>query len=95
MVANNHIGDKWLIRTFAIVAAGVIATAAAVLASPVVMPRIIRSHPDWLKRGAFRRYADFRRKRAGRAAFRHRASDPRRASQRTHLPDTGGGFPLP
>jgi len=67
MDMDKHIGGKWLFRTFVVVAAGVIGTLAAVLASPVVMPRIIKSHPDWLKRGIFKRYADFRRRRAGRA----------------------------
>lgn len=67
MDIGKHIDGKWLFRTFVVVAAAVVGTVAAVLASPVVMPRIIRTHPDWLKLAVFKRYADFRRKRAGRA----------------------------
>ena len=49
-----------------LVAAGLVGALAAVLASPVVMPRIIRRHPAWLQLGVFKSYADFRRKHAGR-----------------------------
>lgn len=66
MDTDKHIGRKRLSRTLVVVAAGLVGTAAAVLASPVVMPRIIRRHPDWLRLGVFKRYADFRRSRAGR-----------------------------
>ena len=54
-----------------LVAAGLVGVLAAVLASPVVMPRIIRRHPDWLRFTAFKRYADFRRRHAG---HRHSAT---------------------
>jgi len=62
---DNHIDRGWLARTFVVVAAGLVGTLAAVLASPVVMPRIIRRHPDWLRLWVFKRYAGFRRRRAG------------------------------
>jgi deazaflavin-dependent oxidoreductase (nitroreductase family) len=39
--------------------------AGAAVASPVVMPRILRRHPDWLKLSAVRRYTAFRCRRAG------------------------------
>ena len=52
-----------------LVAAGLAGLLAAVLASPVVMPRIIRRHPDWLRFAAFKRYADFRRRHAGHRHF--------------------------
>lgn len=66
MDADRHIDGKRLSRIIAVAAAGLMIIAAAVLASPVVMPRIIRRHPDWLRLGVFRRYAAFRRGRAGR-----------------------------
>ncbi|HUH68462.1 MAG TPA: hypothetical protein VLZ05_06015 [Mycobacterium sp.] len=66
MDTDKHIGRKRLSRTFVVAVASLVGTVAAVLASPVVMPRIIRRHPDWLRLGVFKRYADFRRRRAGR-----------------------------
>ena len=65
MDTDNHIDRGWLARTFVVVAAGLVGTFAAVLASPVVMPRIIRRHPDWLRLWVFKRYAGFRRRHAG------------------------------
>ncbi len=61
----NHRSQERLPRRFVVVAAGLASVLAAVLASPVVMPRIIRRHPDWLRLKAFKRYAAFRRKRSG------------------------------
>ena len=51
MDSDKHIARTRLSRTFVVVVASVVATGAAVLASPVVMPRIIRRHPDWLSLG--------------------------------------------
>jgi len=65
MFAGRHIGGKRLPRTFVIVAAALFGMLAAMLASPVVMPRIIRRHPEWLRLGVFKRYAAFRRRHAG------------------------------
>jgi deazaflavin-dependent oxidoreductase (nitroreductase family) len=66
MDTYKHIGRQRLFGICAVVVVGLVVIVAAVLASPVVMPRIIRRHPDWLKSGIFRRYADFRRRHAGR-----------------------------
>ena len=65
MLTDKHISRKRLPRTLLIVVAVLLGMFVAVLASPVLMPRIIRRNPDWLRRGVFRRYADFRRRRAG------------------------------
>ncbi len=65
MLTDKNISRKRLPRTLLIVVAVLLGMFVAVLASPVLMPRIIRRNPDWLRRGVFRRYADFRRRRAG------------------------------
>ncbi|MBV8178073.1 MAG: nitroreductase family deazaflavin-dependent oxidoreductase [Mycobacterium sp.] len=65
MDTSKHKSRQWLSRNFVVVAAGLVGILAAVLASPVVMPRIIRRHPNWLKLGVFQRYAHFRRRHAG------------------------------
>jgi len=59
-------GRKRLLRGSVAVVAFLVGAIAAVLASPVVMPRILKRHPDWLRLGVFKRYTDFRRKHAGR-----------------------------
>jgi deazaflavin-dependent oxidoreductase (nitroreductase family) len=66
MYTDEHNGRKRMLRRFVVVAAGLVATVATVFASPVLMPRILRRHPDWLRLAVFKRYADFRRRRAGR-----------------------------
>lgn len=71
MVKDKHIARRRLSRTFAVGACGLVGVLATVLASPVLMPRIIRHHPEWLRRGSFKRYAEFRRKHAG---HRHSAT---------------------
>ena len=63
---DKHIGRQRLFHACAVVAVGLVGALAVVLASPVVLPRIIRRHPDWLRLGFFERYAEFRRRRAGR-----------------------------
>lgn len=66
MAIGNHLRSKRSRRRLVAVAAALLAIVAAALASPVVMPRIIRRHPSWLKLGAFKKYSSFRRRRAGR-----------------------------
>lgn len=66
MAIDKHIGRQRRFRICAVVAVGLAVMLAAVLASPVVMPRIIRRHPDWLRLGFFKRYAEIRRRHAGR-----------------------------
>jgi len=61
----KHSSQKRLPRSFIVVAAGLVGVLAAILASPVVMPKIIRHHPEWLRLKAFQRYAAFRRKHSG------------------------------
>ena len=48
-----------------LVVTGLVGLLAVLLASPVMMPRLIRRHPDWLKFSDFKRYAAFRRRQAG------------------------------
>jgi len=66
MANDKHTGRTRPWGHFVLVAAGLVGLLAAVCASPVVMPRIIRRHPDWLRLEVFKRYTDFRRRRAGR-----------------------------
>jgi deazaflavin-dependent oxidoreductase (nitroreductase family) len=65
MAHDRHTGRHRPPRGLAVVAAGAIGVIAAVFASPVLMPRIIRRHPDWLRLGVFKRYADLRRRHSG------------------------------
>ena len=67
MDPDKHISRNRLTRTLVVVVAGLVGIFAAVFASPVVMPRIIRRHPDWLRHKLFKRYAQFRRRHAGHA----------------------------
>jgi len=71
MANDKDTGRTRPLGNVVLVAAGLVGVLAAVLASPVVMPRIIRRHPDWLRFTAFKRYADFRRRHAG---HRHSAT---------------------
>lgn len=48
-----------------VIAACALGVLAAVSASPVVMPRIIRRHPAWLHLEVFKKYAGLRRRHAG------------------------------
>ena len=64
-VERKNSSQKRLPRSFVVVAAGLVAVLAAVLSSPVLMPRIIKQHPEWLRLKAFKRYAAFRRTRSG------------------------------
>lgn len=66
IVSDRQTGWKRLLRKCIVFAAGLVGAIAAGLASPVVMPRILKRHPDWLRLGVFKRYTDFRCKRAGR-----------------------------
>ena len=65
MANDKHTGRTRPSGHVVLITAGLVGLLAAVLASPVVMPRILRRHPDWLRLEVFKRYADFRRRHAG------------------------------
>lgn len=65
MADNERINRTGPSRGVVLCTAALVGLASAAIASPVVMPRIIRRHPEWLKSGVFRRYAHFRRSHAG------------------------------